>query len=111
MTVLPAPVTVLGPGSVQITTGAGINAKWVGITPTVVAQSAVILASPGLIGLVLQIQAQPFAQTFQLWQEAGGLRNSSVEFDYPAQFTLLYSAQPGQEALSVTGSADAHLDR
>ena len=111
MTAAPPPGTALGAGSVAIAVGAGVTAGWTGISQTTAPQSAVILASPGRIGVVLQIAAQPFAETLQLWPEAGGTRNASVEFDYPAQFTLFYSAQPGQETLSFTGSASAHLDR
>lgn len=111
MTFLPPPGAVLGAGNVEIVCGAGIDATWTGITQTTAAQTAVIFASPGQIGVVLQIQTQPFAETFQLWQEGGGTRNSSIEFDYPAQFTLFYSAQPSQETLSFAGSAKAHLDR
>lgn len=111
MNSVPPPGTVLGAGEVAVAVGAGLSAKWTGITQTAAAQTAVILAAPGVIGVVVNIQTQPFAETFQLWQEAGGTRNSSVEFDYPAQFTLFYSTQPGQEILSFAGSANAHLDR
>ena len=111
MTAAPAPGTALGAGSVAIAVGTGVVAGWTGISQTTAPQSAVILASPGRIGVVLQIATQPFAEILQLWAEVGGTRNASVEFDYPAQFTLFYSAQPGQETLSCTGSASAHLDR
>jgi hypothetical protein len=111
MTVLPAPDAVLGAGNVEIACGAGMDAKWAGNSQTAATQTAAILASPGQIGVVLHVQTQPFVETFELSQEAGGARNSSVEFDYPAQFTLFYSAQLGQETMSFGGSANAHLDR
>jgi hypothetical protein len=53
----------------------GIDAEWDGTTQTSAAQTAVILALPGQIGVVLHIQTMPFVETFQLWQEAGGARN------------------------------------
>jgi hypothetical protein len=111
MSVLPPPGAVLGAGTVEFACAAGLAATWAGIGQAVAAQTAVILAAPGQIGVVLDVQAQSLAETFQLWQEAGGARNSTVDFSYPAQFALVYSAQPGQETLLLTGSASAHLDR
>ena len=94
MTVLPAPDAVLGAGNVEIAYGAGIGAKWAGNSQTAAAQTAAIHASPGQIGVVLHLQTQPFVETFQLWQEAGGARNSSVEFDYPrsSRFSIARSS-------------------
>jgi hypothetical protein len=56
MNFLPPPGAVLGAGNVEIVCGAGIDATWTGITQTTAAQTAVIFASPGQVGVVLQIQ-------------------------------------------------------
>ena len=112
MSVAPSPGTVLGAGNVAILIGAGIQAKWASLPQSLTAQSASILAAPGQIGVMLTIATQPFSQTFQLWQEQSGARNSTMEFDYPPQFTVPYESQPGQEKLQIAnGSAVLHLDR
>jgi hypothetical protein len=108
---VPPPGTILGAGNVAILLGAGLQAQWTGI-PQLTVESAVILVAPGRIGLMLAFAAPPFSDTFQLWQERGGGRNSTIEFDSPAPFTVPYESQPGEEKLQIAnGAAVLHLDR
>ena len=108
---LPPPGTILGAGNVAILLGSGLQVQWTDVQPFI-AQSASVLVGPGQIGVMLTFATQPFSETFQLWQEQGGARNSTIEFDYPAQFTVPYESQAGQEKLPIAnGSAVLHLDR
>src|SRR6516165_165841 len=80
---LPPPGTILGAGNVAILLGSGLQVQWTDVQPFI-AQSASVLVGPGQIGVMLTFATQPFSETFQLWQEQGGARNSTIEFDYPA---------------------------
>src|SRR6516162_2003063 len=112
MTGAPPPGAILGAGDVAILMGSGLKAQWTGIGQALTAQSASILVAPGQIGVMLTFATQPFSETFQLWQELSGARNSTIEFDYPVQFTVPYESQPGQEKLQIAnGAAVLHLDR
>ena len=112
MAIAPPPGTSLGAGNIGVLLGSGLQAQWTGLPQPVMVQSATILAAPGQIGVMLSIAAQPFSDTFQLWQEQSGARSSTVEFDYPAQLTVPHESQPGQEKLQIgNGSAVLHLDR
>jgi hypothetical protein len=96
---VPPPGTILGAGDVAILLGSGLQAKWTGIAQPLTSQSATILVGPGQIGVMLTFATQPFSETFQLWQGRGGARNSTIEFDYPAQFSRLrVAARPGEIA-------------
>jgi hypothetical protein len=112
MTGAPPPSTILGAGDVAILLGSGLQAQWTGLPQALTAQSVSILAAPGQVGVMLTIATQRFSDTFQLWQEQSGGRNSTIEFDYPVQFTVPYESQPGHEKLQIaSGSAVLHLDR
>jgi hypothetical protein len=109
---VPPQGTILGAGNVAILLGSGLQAQWPAGVQPLTAQSSAILVAPGQIGVMLSFATQPFSETFQLWQEQGGARNSTIEFDYPARFTVPYQSQAGQEKLQIAnGSAVLHLDR
>jgi hypothetical protein len=109
---VPLPETNLGAGTAAILLGSGLQAQWTAGGQLLTAQSASIVVGPGQIGVMLTFATQPFSEIFQLWQEQGGARNSTIEFDYPTQFTVPYEAQTGQEKLQIaSGSAVLHLDR
>jgi hypothetical protein len=108
----PLPGVSLGAGNAAILLGGGLQTQWPGVPRLLGVQSASILASPGQIGVMLTIVAQPFTEIFQLWQERGGARNSTIEFDCQNDLTIPYTTVPGFERLQIAnGFVVLHLDR
>jgi hypothetical protein len=103
-----------GTGSLCISTGAGLTARWKGLTGTSASLiHPYIVGEPGLLSVVdFTAQNRHGKQKWILWRNLGVRHHSEIAFTFAQSFPLLFiSSTTNTEVLFFCGNYKASLDR